>query len=166
MSELERNGRGQLVIVRGHPKPSALRTLGSRWTIPPKSFLEHLDLPDLFKPGSLPSRPKNTFTVQFISLGFYQSENWSIRGVARRTEKRMVQYVQCLKGLSTSFKSSKERVRQYNLHGNQFFTVEQSASLLVHHMNGKQWPGVFLNDCGRPLAPAPWGDLHADSFFY
>lgn len=86
--------------------------------------------------------------------------------VARRTEKRVAQFAQYLKGLSTSYKSSKERVRRYNLHGHRFFSVEQSASLLVRHMDGKQWSGVFMNDSGSPLDPAPWEDLHSGSFFY
>ncbi|KAI2603038.1 uncharacterized protein GGS25DRAFT_78711 [Hypoxylon fragiforme] len=163
LDKIHEDDRGKIVVVCGTPRPCLLQLLGSRLNIAPELFLGHIDPPVSFRPGSLPSRPTNIFTVQFISIGFYPDKENRL-DMAQKLGSNTVDYI---RDLLQGQIDGMERVRGVSLHGDLFFTVQQSASLLVHQMDNTQWSGILMTDCGPRLASPPWTPISQyGAYFY
>ncbi|KAI4214459.1 MAG: hypothetical protein LQ351_002876 [Letrouitia transgressa] len=149
---------GTIIVIRGVPQTSLLHDLAEKLNLDADCILEHYGFPNSFRIRPLPSRPLSVANIRFISLGVYISSS----SLEHRTndlrsklkEQLQDHYRECL----SDNRFGIERCRSISVHGNNFFTIEQQATLFTYgdFHSQKSWSGVLLTDCGRVSSSPPW----------
>lgn len=139
-----------ITVIRGTPKASLLRYLGSHLGLAAEPLLEHYGFPDTFRIRSLPSRPSSVVVIQFVSLGILNSSVEDTKALREELERQVSEQGQeRLKEERIGY----DRCRRLNVHDNNIFTVEQQATFLTYN---DSWSGILLTDCGLSSATRPW----------
>jgi len=144
-----------IVSVRGFPDFTLIRFLGERFQIGPDLLLGHLPYPPTFEVRSLPSYLSPTLHVLMISTGFFSGSKTHNMGTTEQiaTDVRTEKHNQYL------FENNNwgpEQCQKVNLHGPQFFSVEQKVTFIVHDKTGDHWSGIVLSNSGTEHSSSPW----------
>jgi hypothetical protein len=97
-------------------------------------LLDHLNLPYRFPATALPIRPRPAVVVRMISIACYQRLGGSKRDLQEKLDAETRAYALnafCENNVGT------ENFRKINLHGTNYFSVEQQITFLpIHADNG------------------------------
>ncbi|KAH6624105.1 hypothetical protein B0J18DRAFT_490151 [Chaetomium sp. MPI-SDFR-AT-0129] len=192
-SALPGTGNFALLLLQGYPSPEWLNTLGARFGIDPEFFQRHL----LFTSGSVKGGgvggriPKRTATHilpschgDMVSLPItrigWRHQSVSVRHAThhdqedldqlrRQTSEEMAVYMSKLASLnSPAVAAADSIVREFSVHGLDYFSLEQTVSLGIHQL-GQGWIGIIWHDVGNPLDKSlqgPWQTraIRSDTF--
>ncbi|KAK3290455.1 uncharacterized protein B0H64DRAFT_350409 [Chaetomium fimeti] len=189
-SALPGAGSFALLLLQGYPSPEWLNTLGARFGIDPEFFQRHLVFTSGSAKGGVGGRiPKRTAThilpschgdmvsLQVTRIGSRQSasvrhtsrDQEGLDQLRRQASEEMAAYMSKLASLnSPGVAAADSIVREFSVHGLDYFSLEQTVSLGIHQL-GQGWIGIIWHDAGNPLDKSlqgPWQTraIRSDSF--
>lgn len=144
-----------IISIRGFPDHGIIRFLGRQLQIDPDVLLSHLPYPPTFEIRPLSSFPSPTLHILMISLGFYPPGDSNSGDIKRQVaiDHKTEQYNRDLFENNTW---GPEQCHKVNLHGQQFFSVEQRATFVVYEKGARSWSGIVLNNSGTEHSESPW----------
>ncbi|KAF5003987.1 hypothetical protein FDECE_9487 [Fusarium decemcellulare] len=143
-----------ILFLQGAASPEWLNVIGARYGIDPEFFRRHIDMqfaPLYFDLPALQSSSLDMVAVPLISIG-----KWGVtmpshmdinteRRESRTSNRPMVRLVNNQPVCAST-------VRQYLVLSQNYFAVEQIASVYMHTKKNGNWVAVVWSDCGRDLA--------------
>ena len=145
---------GRLIFLRGYQEPECLNLLGARYQIDHEFFRRHVDVnsddgtSNLFATPSLPSAFENMFSLSVTTIGCRQSAvsmnrsgSKDVAHLRQHGGTKMQNYMRALvRGQDNKIISGQPFLRSFNIHDEQYFSLEQELSVYVAQQDGK-WIG-------------------------
>lgn len=139
-----KSGSAQLLFLRGFPSPEWLRVLGAQLRIDPEFFRQHLGFlqrKDFYDIPALPSFSRNLLQLRVTTIFTRQAaitQQAVQLGRRRSVEDVRKHQVQ----LEQNAAVGDSIVRQFSIHNENTFTIEQNISCCVVKKNGG-WAGTL-----------------------
>ncbi|KAK3657556.1 hypothetical protein LTR56_002331 [Elasticomyces elasticus] len=156
---------GRLLFLRGYPSPKWLALVGHLYRVHPEYWRRHLGF--LFRGGGgipsshvMPSASDRVFRLRVGTIGTYGRrwrKNHSLEVLQRDAAKNMEDYLRRLAD-ADAWKQGDSVVRQYTLHDEEHFTIEQNLTVYLHlEQHSCKWTVIVFLDSGDDLATSPAG---------
>jgi len=144
-----------IISIRGFPDAALIKYLGEKFHLAPDILLGHLPYPETFDIGTLASYQRPSLGILMISTGYYSGQQLQSPDAEAQlaADKRTEDFN---KYIFSNNQWGVEQCHKVNLHGSQFFSVEQRASFVVHERRAHRWSGIILNNSGIEDSHSPW----------
>lgn len=132
---LPATGSGHLVFIRGYPTPQWVAAIGARYGVDPEYFRRFLRIGqsrEYFDLPALPSSSANIINVPITTIGRHSGFPTTIEPLSRHFS-----LLESCAGVGHSI------VRQFSVHDDAYFSIEQSVLVCVVKTKGNGWNGKY-----------------------